>query len=79
MPYQLATDRDVTITIYDTQGVIVRTLSLSFQSAGFYTSRSLAAYWDGRNNVGKRVASAVYFYHLQAYNVSLLRKMFILK
>ena len=79
IPYQLSTDSEATITIYDTQGVIVRRIPLGFQSAGFYTSRSRAAYWDGRNNVGEHVASGVYFYQLEAGNVSLLRKMFILK
>lgn len=79
IPYQLSTDGEATITIYDTQGVIVRRIPLGFQSAGFYTSRIRAAYWDGRNNVREPVASGVYFYQLQADNVSLLRKMFVLK
>ena len=79
IPYQLATDSDVTITIYNTQGVFVRRLPLGFQSAGFYTNRSRAAYWDGHNALGERVASGVYFYQLQTDNVSLLRKMLILK
>ena len=79
IPYQLSKDSEVTITIYDTKGVYVRRIPLGFQSAGFYTSGSRAAYWDGRNNVGERVASGVYFYQLQAGNVSLLRKMLILK
>ena len=43
-------------------------------------SRSRAAYWDGRNALGERVASGIYFYQLQATdNVSSLRKMLILK
>ena len=79
IPYQLAKDSNVTITIYDTQGVSVRTLPIGFQSAGYYTSKNRAAYWDGHNALGEQVASGVYFYQLEADNVSLLRKMLILK
>ena len=39
MPYELATDTDVKITIYNAQGVVIRTLQLGQQSAGYYTDR----------------------------------------
>ena len=79
IPYHLANARDVVITIYDTQGIIVRRLDLGHQLEGYYTSLSRAAHWDGRNDFGERVASGIYFYQLQTDNVSLLRKMVILK
>ena len=79
IPYQLSNTSDVKITIYDVQGRVVRELDLGHQRAGYYTSRSRAAYWDGRNNRGERVASGIYFYQLQADNISLLRKMVILQ
>ena len=79
IPYQLATDADVQILIYDVRGKVVRHLALGYQSAGYYTSASRAAYWDGRNSLGERVASGVYFYQLLANEVSPLRKMVILK
>ena len=79
IPYQLAKAGDVKITIYDTRGIVVRQLALGHQLPGFYTSRSRAAYWDGRNALGERVASGIYFYQLEADNVSSLRKMLILK
>ena len=79
LPYHLADASDVRITIYDTRGVVVRRLDLGHQREGYYTSRSRAAYWDGRNHVGERVASGVYFYQLEADDVSRLRKMVILK
>ena len=79
IPYHLANPSDVRITIYDTRGSIIRHLDLGHQREGYYTSRSRAAYWDGRNAVGERVASGVYFYQLQADHLSLLRKMLILK
>ena len=79
MPYHLADTSDVAITIYDMRGTVVRQLELGHLPPGYYTSRSRAAYWDGRNHVGERVASGMYFYQLAADNVSLLRKMVILK
>ena len=79
LPYHLANPSEVVITIYDMRGHVVRRLDLGHQREGYYTSRSRAAYWDGRNDLGERVASSLYFYHLQADNLSLLRKMVILK
>ena len=79
IPYQLASSSDVQITIYDTRGMLVRTLPLGYQSAGYYTGRSRAAYWDGRNGLGEPVASGVYFYKLQTNDISPIRKMVIPK
>ena len=79
IPYELATGTDVRITIYNTQGVVIRTLQLGQQSAGYYTDRERAAYWDGRNALGEQVASGIYFYQLETDEFSSLRKMVILK
>ena len=79
IPYELATDTHVTITIYNTQGVVIRTLQFGHQSAGYYTGRDRAAYWDGRNALGEQVASGLYFYQLETDEMSLMRKMVILK
>ena len=79
IPYHLANASDVQITIYDTKGTAVRTLALGHQAAGYYTDRNRAAYWDGRNGLGENVASGVYFYQLLTDDMSLMRKMVILK
>ena len=79
IPYHLANDTDVRISIYDINGALVRQLDLGYQQAGYYTNRSRAAYWDGRNEFGEQIANGIYFYQLQADNMSLLRKMVILK
>ena len=79
IPYELATDTDVKITIYNTQGVVIRTLQFGHQSAGYYTGRDRAAYWDGRNALGEQVASGLYFYQLETDEMSSMRKMVILK
>ena len=79
IPYELATDTNVRITIYNTHGVVIRTLALGHQSAGYYTGRDRAAYWDGRNALGEQVASGIYFYQFETDDLSSMRKMVILK
>ena len=79
IPYHLATDADVTLTIYDMNGQVVRQFVLGHQAAGRYQSRSRAIYWNGKNEFGEPVASGVYFYHLSAGDFSAMRKMVILK
>ncbi len=80
IPYELARDTDVRIMIYNAQGVVIRTLQLGQQSAGYYTGRARAAYWDGRNMLGEHVASGIYFYQLQTGDdFSATKKMLIRK
>ncbi len=79
IPYQLSRDAEVTLSIYDADGFMVRRLELGHQLVGYYRDRGKAVYWDGRNDVGERVASGVYFYHLAAGDISATRKMLILK
>ena len=79
IPYQLAEPADVTLHIYSANGTLVRTLALGHQPAGMYHNRNRAAYWDGRNKHGERVASDVYFYTLMAGNFTATRKMLIRK
>ena len=79
IPYQLARDADVTLIIYDAKGALVRQLDLGYQQAGYYTNKTDAAYWDGRNQLGESVGSGLYFYHLSAGDYSAIQKMVILK
>ena len=79
IPYRLASDAFVTLTIYDQSGRVVRALDVGHQIAAVYESRSKAIYWDGRNGVGEQVASGVYFYHLSAGDYSATRKMVVVK
>ncbi len=79
VPYQLSEDSQVSISIYDMTGQLVRTLSLGFQSAGFYNSQGRAAYWDGRNTLGERVASGIYFYQLTTPTFQQTRRLVIVK
>lgn len=79
IPYQLAEATEVTISIYTVNGMPIRTLALGHQAAGVYQSKSQAAYWDGRNELGERVASGVYFYTLTAGDFSATGKMLVRK
>ena len=79
IPYQLSTPVEVTLTIFGSNGQLVRTLALGHKVAGVYHSKSRAAYWDGRNNFGERVASGLYFYTLTAGDFTATGKMLILK
>ena len=79
IPYQLAEPAEVTLTIHSVNGTLVRTLALGYQPAGIYQTRSRAAYWDGKNNLGEPVASGVYFYTLTAGDFNATRKMVIRK
>ena len=79
IPYHLTTPADVTLTIYAIDGKVVRRLDLGHQAAGYYQSKARAAYWDGRNTVGERVASGIYFYTLTAGDFAATGKMLIMK
>ena len=79
IPYQLADAADVTVRIYAVNGILIRTLALGHQLAGAYQNRRLAAYWDGKNEIGEPVASGLYFYTLSAGRFTATRKMLIRK
>ena len=79
IPYQLAEAAEVTLTIYDMNGKMVRCLEVGYQAAGMYRTRSRAVYWAGRNQLGESVASGVYFYTLTADNFTDTRRLLILK
>ena len=79
IPYHLSDPAEVALSIYSTDGRLVRTLALGHQDAGIYESKSRAAYWDGRNSVGERVASGLYFYTLTAGDFADTGKMLIMK
>ena len=79
IPYQLSQSTQVQIDIYNVSGQLVRSLDLGWQPTGSYMTPSSAAYWDGRNAIGERVASGIYFYTLQTSDFTATRRMVILK
>ena len=78
-PYNLADPAEVTVKIYDIGGGLVRQLNVGLQEPGNYQSRESAAYWDGRDASGTRVASGIYFYTFTAGDFQSTRRMVILK
>ncbi len=70
IPYKLNKQSSVKITIYDILGRRVRAFEVGQQDIGSHN-----ILWNGRNNLGEKVAAGIYFYRLQAGNQSLVKKM----
>jgi hypothetical protein len=72
--YQLPEQRDVTLTVYNILGQVVKSLVQNVQAAGIYAIR-----WDGTNDHGTGVSSGMYIYRLKAGNFVQSRKMMMLR
>jgi hypothetical protein len=81
VPYKLSKDAHVTIGVYDVRGNLVRELDLGNKPMGLYLTRDKAAHWDGRNSIGEKIASGLYFYQLKTSSgfKSPMKRMVILK
>ena len=80
VPFMLGRAEDVTITIYDATGSVVREVNLGRLQPGAYTTRGRAAHWDGRNEQSERVASGLYFTEVRAGGVrTATRRVFLSK
>ncbi len=78
-PYELASEAYVVFKIYNANGQLVRQLDIGRQSAGRYIDRSDAIHWDGRDEMGQRTGSGMYFYQLTAGSFTATRKMVLVK
>jgi hypothetical protein len=72
--YALKQSTRVTLTVYNLLGQEVRTLVNARQEAGYKT-----VIWDGLNNQGRKVASGIYLYRLEAGDFVKTRKMVLMK
>jgi len=79
IPFELADDAAVTVTIYDVQGKQIQQLQLGQVAAGRHVAADQAAYWNRKTETGEAVASGTYFYQLLAGDYTETRKMVILK
>jgi hypothetical protein len=83
IPYQLAQPGNVTISIYNISGQLIRRLDLGYKPSGFYLGKGRVAYWDGKNEDGERVSSGMYFYAINAASktgdFTAARKMILMK
>lgn len=72
--FVLPEEEQVTLTIYDTRGKMVRQLFDGTGRTGLNT-----IHWDGKNANGQDLASGVYLYRLEAGNFVETKKMVFLK
>ncbi len=72
--YSIPETGNVSINIYDIEGNLISTLLNNKQSPGTYEVT-----WNGKNKQGTLVVSGVYFYKIQAGNLSKVSKMLLLK
>ena len=70
--YTLAEPCDVRLTVYDVLGQQVRALERTARAAGVHTVS-----WDGQDALGRKVASGVYIYRLQAGPGVAIRRMIL--
>ena len=68
--YQLTSQADVRVTIYDILGRVVREAVVTAQAAGTHS-----ILWDGSSARGQKVAPGVYFYSVRAGGEFRVRKM----
>ena len=72
--YRLDRDSDVSLTIYNLAGQVIRRLVTDYQVVGDYS-----ATWDALDDAGVPVAAGVYVYTLETDSRRLVRKMVLLK
>jgi len=60
--YQLPEPSKVTIKIYNMMGQEIKVLVDAEKDAGHFTVR-----WDGKDNIGRTVASGIYLFRIEAY------------
>ena len=79
IPFELSKPANVVIRIFSSDGSLIKTLELGNKPAGYYITKDKSAYWDGKNEIGEKVASGVYFYTIQAGEYTETGKMIMLK
>lgn len=72
--FQLPKMSNVSIRIYNSIGQLVKTLINQRQPADSYTIK-----WDGKDDLGRDVASGVYYYQLITGNFRMTRKMILMR
>lgn len=72
--YQLPKMSNVSIKIYNSIGQLVKTLINQRQPANYYTIK-----WDGKDDLGRDLASGVYIYQLITDDFRMSRKMILIR
>lgn len=79
IPFRLAAESTVKLTIYSCDGMIVWYTDLGMTPQGLYLTKDKAIRWDGFSKAGESAATGVYFYHLQAGDYAAIRRMALLR
>lgn len=72
--YELIENGQVEVTIFNLLGENVKILTNEFQSKGEHSVD-----WDGKDEFGHEVASGTYYYQLKANNITLTKRMTLIK
>ena len=72
--YDLPEDANISISIYDLMGRVVKTMVNTTQEAGYKS-----VIWNATNDYGKPVSAGVYLYQIQAGEFRQTRRMVLLK
>lgn len=72
--YRIPSASNVNLTVYNSLGKVVQTLVNKSLPAGEYSVR-----WNGRDQLGNKVSSGMYFYRIQAGDYTKTRKMILMK
>ena len=79
IPFRAAKDGNASVTIYDINGTIIRSLPIGYVLAGNYLGPDKAIYWNGKTDAGEYVSSGTYFYQIKLVDYTETRKMIIVK
>jgi uncharacterized delta-60 repeat protein len=72
--YSLPSECNVSLSIYDISGKLVKTLINETMNAGVYTMS-----WNGTDNDGRKVGQGIYFYVLKTAGEKMQKKMLMLR
>lgn len=72
--YDLPSDENVVISIFNLKGQKVKQLQNEVITAGHHK-----IVWDGRNDSGNKISSGIYFYKIKAGNYTSTKKMVLMK
>ena len=79
IPFELSEPSPVRVFIYASDGRLARALDLGRLPAGLYLQPGRAAHWDGRNGLGEPMGSGLYFYRIEAGQMSRVGRMLMVK
>jgi len=72
--YSVPQHSDVSLVVYNILGSKIRTLVNNSQTQGNYS-----VVWNGKDDFGNSVSSGIYFYALKAGDISIVKKMILMK